>query len=104
MDEFFKLLEESADNQNMPKAKAQPKPQDAPRSSNAERRENKKRFDAIERKLEKVKGEPERLKAELATIDPTDYEALLAKQDEIAAAEALIDELESEWLELSDLV
>jgi hypothetical protein len=34
----------------------------------------------------------------------SDYQALLAKQDEIAKARAEIDELESEWLELSELL
>ena len=104
VDEFFKLLDESASAAKANKVQAQPKASDAPRSTNAERRENKKRFDAIERKLEKVKGEPERLKGELAAIDPTDYAALVAKQEEIAAAEALIDDLESEWLELIDRI
>ena len=101
VDEYLRLLDESASSQSVPSASAQPA---KPKSSNAERRENKKRLDAVERKLEKVKGEPDRLKAELHSLDPTDYEALIAKQEEIAAAEALVDELESEWLLLSDLV
>ena len=80
------------------------KPASKPKSSNAERRDNKRRLDAIERKLEKVRDEPVRLEAELHTLDPTDFEALLAKQAEIADARKLVDELESEWLVLIDLV
>lgn len=41
--------------------------------SNKERRELKKRYDAIERRLEKLEGEPDRLRGELAEVDPTDY-------------------------------
>lgn len=70
--------------------------------SNAERRELKKRFDAVERRISKTQDEPSRLKEELATVDPTDYEALVAKQGEIAAAEALLEGLETEWLELAE--
>jgi len=74
------------------------------RSSNAERRDNKRRLDAIERKLEKIRQEPQRLEDELGAIDPTDFAALLAKQEEIDAARRSIDELESAWLELIDQV
>lgn len=73
-----------------------------PRLSNQERRELKKRFDAVGRKLEKVSDEPDRLRDELAQIDATDYEALMAKESEIAAAEQEVSDLETEWLELSD--
>ncbi len=105
VDEYFKLLEESSSAQGSSKQKpAQQAAVPQQKSSNAERRENKKRFDAIERKLEKVRNEPERLESELAAIDPTDYAALLAKQDEIAAARTLIDDLENEWLMLVDKV
>ena len=72
------------------------------RLTNVERREMKKRFDAITRKLDKISDEPDRLRAELAATDATDYEALLAKQAEIDAAEAELAALEEEWLELSE--
>ena len=72
------------------------------RLTNVERREMKKRFDAITRKLDKISDEPDRLRAELAATDATDYEALLAKQAEIDAAEAELSALEEEWLELSE--
>ena len=41
---------------------------------------------------------------ELAETDVTDYEALLAKQAEIAAMDAEIEALETEWLELGELL
>ena len=70
--------------------------------SNAERRELKKRFDAVERRMAKVSGEPERLRKELLAVDPTDYEALVAKQHEVDRALEELDELETQWLELSE--
>jgi energy-coupling factor transporter ATP-binding protein EcfA2 len=77
-------------------------PASAPKLSNARRREVKKRFDAVERKMQKLSGEPDRLAEELAAIDPTDFEALVAKQKQIDDIQAQLDELETEWLELSD--
>ncbi len=70
--------------------------------SNAERRELKKRFDAVERRMAKLEDEPARLEAELAQVDPTNFELLLAKQAELDEARQLIEDLETEWLELSE--
>lgn len=70
--------------------------------SNAERRELKKRFDAVERRMAKMEEVPMRLKDELSRVDPTDFEALVAKQNELDEAQAALDELETEWLELSE--
>lgn len=75
--------------------------QDAP-LSNQERRELKKRFDAVTRKLEKTEGEPDRLRAALAEVDPTDYEKLVAAQKAVDDAVTAREALEDEWLELSD--
>ena len=70
--------------------------------TNAERRTLKKRFDAVSRKLEKLSSKPQVLADELLNIDGTDYQALLAKQAEIAEAEREVEALETEWLELSE--
>ena len=70
--------------------------------TNQERRELKRRFDAVSRRIEKVESEPARLEAELKRLDPTDFEALVAKQKEIDEAKELVEELETEWLELAD--
>ena len=70
--------------------------------SNSERRELKKRYDAVERRMDKLAGEPERLQSELSLIDPTDYEALISKQREIEQVRNALDDLETEWLELSE--
>ena len=102
VDEYLRILDGLTQAPSAPTV--QEKPASKPKSSNAERRDNKRRLDAIERKLDKVRDEPARLEAELHELDPTDYEALLAKQAEIADARKLVDELESEWLVLIDLV
>jgi ATPase subunit of ABC transporter with duplicated ATPase domains len=70
--------------------------------TNAERRELKKRFDAVSRKLQKKQGEPDRLRAKMAQIDASDYQGLMDAQRDVDAAEAELDELETEWIELSD--
>lgn len=70
--------------------------------SNAERRELKKRFDAVERRMKKNEDLPNKLRAELVLVDPTDFAALVAKQEELDAAIGALDELETEWLELCE--
>ena len=72
--------------------------------SNAERRERKKRFDAVARRLEKLNGEPERLRAQMESVDPSNFSALMEAQAKVDACEAEIDALEEEWLELSELL
>lgn len=70
--------------------------------TNAERRELKKRYDAVSRRLEKLDGEPDRLRAKMAEVDPSDFNALMAAQEAVDAAERDQAELEEEWLELSE--
>ena len=70
--------------------------------SNNERRTLKKRFDSISRRLDKLSSRPDELRQELAELDATDYQALLDKQAEIASAEQELEDLETEWLELSE--
>ena len=70
--------------------------------SNAERRELKKRFDAVTRKLDKLRGEPDRLRAKMASAPADDFEKLMALQQELDATLAQTSDLEDEWLELSD--
>ena len=119
VDEYLRILDERKNLQGelegASKVAAKPsskgveedldKPQDAStKLSNTERRTLKKRFDAISRKLEKISGRPDELRAELAALDATNYQALLDKQAEIDAAEREVEELETEWLELSEVL
>ena len=54
--------------------------------------------------LERRAGAPDEARARLAAHDPTDYEGLLAIQNEIASIEEEIAALEDEWLELTELL
>lgn len=54
------------------------------------------------RKLQKLEGEPERLRARMAGLDASDYQGLMDAQAQIDEVEAQVDELETEWIELSD--
>lgn len=70
--------------------------------SNAERQRLKKEVASLERKMETRRGKLEELKAVMFDIDPTDFAALTAQQDAIAAAQDELDELELAWLEASE--
>lgn len=112
-DEYLRLLNAATQNRNAQApssettmsdgSQAQESPSE-PALSNAERRELRKRFDAVARKLDKRQAEPDRIRKEMAEADPTDYEHLMELQNELAAAEKEISDLEDEWLELSDML
>ncbi len=74
----------------------------APGLTNAERRELKKRYDAVSRRLEKLEAEPDRLRAAMAEVDPSNYSELMAAQKELDDCVAEQSSLEEEWLELAD--
>ena len=70
--------------------------------SNAERRELKKRFDAVSRKLEKLRDEPDHVRAAMKDAPSDDFQALMDLQAQLDATLSEISGLEDEWLELSD--
>ncbi len=72
--------------------------------TNTERREHKKRYDAVARRLEKLEGEPDRLRQKMAEVNPSNYAELMEAQAALDACLAEISSLEDEWLELSDLL
>lgn len=111
VDEYLQLLDAGQQNRNAASAASGPTMESAGGASessagavltNTERRELRKRFDAVARKLEKRSGEPERIREQMASVAPTDYEKLMSLQEELAQAEQEISDLEDEWLELSD--
>ena len=107
VDEYLSLLSKagSAASGTRPgsvPAAAEKPAQPADGLSNAERRELKKRFDAVTRKLDKLRGEPDRLRAEMAGAPADDFEKLMALQQELDATLAQTSDLEDKWLELSD--
>ena len=76
----------------------------APGLTNAERRELKKRYDAVSRRLEKLEAQPDRLRAAMAEVDPSNYSELMAAQKKLDDCVAEQASLEEEWLELADIL
>lgn len=70
--------------------------------SNAERQRLKKEVASLERKMETRRAKVEELERGMFGIDPTDFAALAAQQDAVAAARDELDELEMAWLEASE--
>lgn len=88
-----------------------PNPSNAPQTgaqgprnglSNAERQRLKKEVASLERKMETRRAKVEELERGMFDIDPTDFTALTAQQDAVAAARDELDELEMAWLEASE--
>ncbi len=117
VDQYLELVNagtgKAASRQTSPRQEAVGAPADAAAGaagaaekglSNAERRERKKRLDAVARRLEKLDGEPDRLRAQMAAVDPSNFSALMEAQAKVDSCEAEIDALEEEWLELSELL
>ena len=104
VDEYLRLLGEKDNGAQVEMDAREDGPSRASVSglTNQERRELKKRFDAVSRKLEKTAGEPDRLRAEMAAVDASDYAALMAAQEALDACLAERESLEDEWLELSE--
>ena len=103
VDEYLRLLGEKS---GVAEAPATPSPEPAAPAggglTNQERRELKKRFDAVSRRLDKTAADLERLRAEMAAVDASDYAALMAAQAALDECLAERGALEDEWLDLSE--
>ena len=64
--------------------------------------EASKRVNAIERKLAKLEERKTELEAQMAAHDPSDYEGLNKLNEQLTAVNTESDNLEVEWLELSE--
>ena len=64
--------------------------------------EASKRVAAIERKLAKLEEQKADLEAQMAAHDPSDYEGLGKLNDQLQAVTDESEELELEWMELSE--
>lgn len=119
VDEYLRLTEGlSAGGSARPQAPGfnggqggDPNPSNAPQTgaqgpqnglSNAERQRLKKEVASLERKMETRRAKVEELERGMFGIDPTDFAALTAQQDAVAAARDVLDELEMAWLEASE--
>ena len=64
--------------------------------------EASKRVNAIERKLAKLEEQKSDLEAQMDSHDPSDYEGLNKLNEQLTAVNSESDDLEAEWLELSE--
>ena len=74
----------------------------ASKLSGGEQRTLRKLMSSNERKIETLRGKIDGVRAKMTAVDPSDYLALTKHQDEIAALEDQIEELELEWLEAAE--
>ena len=111
VDEFLKLVEERdktrgvAVSAGMPGAAGESAPAPAAAASGLTRQEEyqlKKQLASVERKLDSARKKVEEAKAGLLTIAGADFVALGKQQEKVDAAQEVVDELEMEWLELSE--
>ena len=72
------------------------------RLSGGEQRALRKLMASNEKKTDTLRRKIEEKRASMGDVDPSDYVALAAIQDEIAALEGQIEELEMEWLEAAE--
>ncbi|WP_028264254.1 ABC-F family ATP-binding cassette domain-containing protein [Atopobium fossor] len=70
--------------------------------SNAQVRELRKRHDSVERKLATASKKPTQITQLMHTVDPTDFAKLQQLQEELEQAQARVEELEIQWLELEE--
>ncbi|MCD2442808.1 ABC-F family ATP-binding cassette domain-containing protein [Agromyces sp. SYSU K20354] len=76
----------------------------APALAGAERRAAEKELSSIDRRLERLQAEIAAQHEKLARHDQSDYVGLGALGDELAGLEASVADLETRWLEVSELL
>lgn len=74
----------------------------APKLSGGQLRELRKTMGSLEKKTATLRERIAATREKMAQVDPSDYEALVALQEEIAAYEATIEEHEMAWLEAAE--
>jgi ATPase subunit of ABC transporter with duplicated ATPase domains len=74
----------------------------SPTLTRAEEYRLKKELASAERRLETMSSKADALRDELASVDPSDYVALLETQARLDDTERLVTELEDLWIELSE--
>lgn len=75
---------------------------DKPKLSGKEFHEASRRVNAIERKLAKLEEQKAKLEEQMASHDPTDFEGLNKLNEQLQSISEENDELEMEWMELSE--
>ncbi len=77
---------------------------DAPGLTNAERQAARKKIASAERKIETARTRLAGAEQALRDADPTDYQELIRCEEEIASLKERLEDLEMEWLELSEIL
>jgi ATPase subunit of ABC transporter with duplicated ATPase domains len=96
IDEYLRLLNTRDQARSVAKPQ-KPKPKERPDDYLL-----KKELASTERKLETACKKVDAMRLEVATTDPTDYEALLAVQERLASLEQQVAVLEDLWVDLSE--
>ena len=105
VDEYLRLVSagDPVKRFGVPAAGSQPREaKDAPGLTNAERQAARKRVASAERKIETAKARLAQAEQALHDADPTDYQELIRCEEEIATLKDRLEDLETEWLELSE--
>lgn len=76
---------------------------DVPKASGAEIRAAQKEINQIDRKLEKLANQKEKIHEKMALHDQSDYASLAEFSAEVQALDKEIEELEIRWMKLSDI-
>ncbi|HEV7950681.1 MAG TPA: ATP-binding cassette domain-containing protein, partial [Glaciihabitans sp.] len=107
VDEYLKLRAGQISGATAAAAAASGKakqPENSNRPKGAELRAAEKELAAAGRKIEKSTKRIEEIHLLLATADQSDYAALTKLGDELSALETTVAQVESRWLELSELL
>lgn len=99
VDEYLRLDARPVSPMSSVSAKPAPK---ATTLSGAERHALDKEFKSLDRQIQNLKASIEKIHAQMATHDQSDYEGLARISSELGTATANLDALESRWLDVAD--
>ncbi|MBZ8176262.1 ATP-binding cassette domain-containing protein [Corynebacterium poyangense] len=103
VDEYLRLAKQKRDDADGEERKS-PQPSHRTQLSGAQRRTVEKEMTSLERRLDKLGEAVARIHQDMAAHDPSDYQGLQEKMEEIRRLENEAAELEERWLELSEIV
>ena len=107
VDEYLRLRseEDAAHATDRPDVASQPgSEQPTGAVSGAQRHAAQKEISSIERRLDKLTATIEAVHQQMAEDDPSDYERLQQRADEVRELESEVEQLEERWLELSEQI
>ena len=99
VDEYLRLDARPVTPMSAAPAKPAPKATDL---SGAERHALDKEFKSLDRQIQNLKASIEKIHAQMAAHDQSDYEGLATFSSELGTATSNLDALESRWLDVAD--